>query len=275
MVENSSFNCCVLLDSFESGQTGLIANVLSEITQIPVFDATQKLAKSFGFLLENCSEDTARKCVTALEAVNIIARVCQNQDLVQLPDFVEIKKALFSPEGISYFTHGSENQFTSEWKNVALISTGVFRQEIISEHTKVVKPSAGAQAARVGLMAVGVPIGFAKEKKVTVKSKETALYFSLDLFLSNPVARIRINPNSFTFDCLKEQMTYSSTTNFRLCVQEIVKLSPSARKNQGTEFILAGKALNLLHYDTPYDLDKENQRILSISGYQTPQKKSP
>ncbi|MBI2118015.1 MAG: hypothetical protein HYT97_00115 [Elusimicrobia bacterium] len=267
MIENLSSNCCVLLDSFESVQIGPIAKAISEITQIPVFDATQKLAKSFGFLLENCTMDTAQKCVAALEASNIKARVFQNKDLIQLPDFIEIKKALFSAENLSYFTQGSENQFTSEWKNIALISTGVFRQEIKSEHTQMVKPSTREQAARVGLMAVGIPIGFAKEQKVTVKSKETALYFSLDLFLKNPAARIRINPNSFTFDCLKEQRTYSSTTNFRLCVQELIKFSPSAHKNQGTEFILAGKALNLLHYESPYDLDKESQWILSISGY--------
>ena len=126
MPENLSSDWCVLLDSFEPIQTGSIANAISEITQISVFDATQKLAKSFGFLLENCTEDTAQKCVAALSSANIKAQVFPNKDLVQLPDPVEINKALFNPEGLSYFIHGSEMQFTAEWKNVALISTGVF-----------------------------------------------------------------------------------------------------------------------------------------------------
>jgi hypothetical protein len=161
---------------------------------------------------------------------------------------------------------GGENPYTSAWKDVLLLSTGVLNEQTTSTHVEMKGPSVGERAARIGLMAVGLPVGFGKKKKVVVERKETNLYFYLDIFLSNPTSRVRIDPGTFNFDCLKEQKTYSSTTNFRLLLLELCRRASLALKNQGTDFLAEGKPLNLLHYDSPSDLEKESQCILSLRG---------
>lgn len=265
---NESATYCVLLELIDPVPVTAIAKVMSEMSGIPVFDATRHITKCRGFLLENCTKNDSMNLVEKLKTVNIGARIFNQNEIVQLPEIKEIKKALIEPEGLSYFSGNDENKITTEWNHVALLSTGILNEKIVSYHKEFKGPSTGEKTARLGLMAAGIPVGFGKKKEVTVKKEEANLCFYLDIFLSHPTARIRINPDSFNFDCLKEKKSFSSTTNFRLLVSGLSEHSVTAFKNQGTEFILSVKPLNQIHYDSHSDLEKESRWILSINGYE-------
>ncbi len=259
-------NYCILLDTFEPVDNRALAKIVGGLTDTAPFDIIQKLAKNSGFILENCTLDIAQKIAQSLNAAGIKARPVQHSALYQLPSPSEIAKVEFNESGILCTLRGSVEQNPAQFKNLQLISAVILKEEIRSTHVEIKKPSAASQAAHLGLMAAGIPVGFAKEKKVNVETKETELHFYLDLFFADPFMRFRINPVTFNFDCLGPGMTYSSTVNYRILLKKIAELCPQSRKNQGAQFLLAGKALTLLPNDNEPALEKEAQWILTIAS---------
>lgn len=79
-----------------------VAEVLAETLDRPVANVLPAISFSWGILVEGLPEATAQRCAAALNAAGLPVDVLADDRLFTLPPRVELRAAVFAPEGLTY-----------------------------------------------------------------------------------------------------------------------------------------------------------------------------
>jgi hypothetical protein len=236
-----------------------LAEVIQKADNKIFYEAMSYLVKSYGFLGEKVDFEKRKKILDLCLQKNIKADSISNEELPAIAKTIEIKKADFGSETLTY-----ENQQLKESiaiKDLEIIAYAPIQTENTKKVRQIEKPNMVEKAIRMGIMiTTAIPIGTGKNKEVIKEVKEIDVELYLDLIFKNKT-RIRINANDFDFSCLKEEKELSSMINFkRLCFR--LKDYSQAYKNSAFYDLMEGKLTTTLKYDNISDLEKEELRLI-------------
>ena len=256
-------------------------SVLTAEERLPDLIVTAKILAEFYSINLNDTGRLARHCWgilgsdLALDSTLELARKCQEYGVrtITLPSVevaglkpaIVIKKAAFEDTTFSC-TDAAGLSMNLETADILVMSAAPLKEETVKIIKSVEGPSAGERAVRLGVMAVtGLPIGMGKTKEVKKEVRTSETSFLLDMILKQNI-RLRLDPSSFDFSCLKEKKTYSSQMNLFLFCAELSAFANKALKNTGLWAILEHKPLGTLPYDSMDDFEKETQRLAVLAN---------
>jgi hypothetical protein len=217
----------------------------------------------WGILDTDLEETAANALVGKCAGFGVKTLKLPAEALKALPGVLPLKQIGLEPGRFTWT--GGAARTGSDWTDVLALSAAPIKVATTHLVKTTEGPSIQERAIRLGIMAVGLPVGFGKTREVNKEITGSDLVFYLDILLKTDKLRLRLDPANFDFSCLKEKKTYSSQTNFRVLCAELSAHAPGALRNTGLRAILEGKPLSALPYDSLEDLEKETRRLAALS----------
>ena len=205
------------------------------------------MRRCWGIVEQDADEPGARREAQALCAAGLPALAVPANLIEELPA-AQVVRALGVDSGPAKLLAAAA--FTQRQSRVVRVEEG---------------PGAGRRALQLGLsMATGMPLnlfgGGKKEVEKTLSSSE--LLFYLDVYLSEPPRRLRVNAQDFDFSCLGERKGYDAAGNFRRLLESKAPLA--AALNVGARGLLDGRPVRELGYESLDDLEREARWLLTL-----------
>jgi len=230
-----------------------VAKALAAVRKTPVQDQVAAAKSGWGFLAENLSAEEAQSLVDGLSRFGLESASLPVSSLVQLPEARPIGR--FDP--------------TLADQLILIATAGI---TVTSTNTKTIKegPSAGQKVLSAAiLLGTGLPIKIGGTERTVEKTQtQSDRVFYLDLLCKAPLRRWRVDAERFDYSFLKERKLYQIFGNFKLLVDDLVKVVPGAWRNHGTKVLLAGKPLQTMGYDSLADLERETRWLLTLQTRQ-------
>jgi hypothetical protein len=154
------------------------------------------------------------------------------------------------------------------WHYIRLVAAVPFKETTTFVKTVKEGPTAQERAVRIGLMAVGLPIGFGSTKEVKKTVQETELFYYMDFFVETTGGLLRFHVDGQHLDyaaALGEQRKHDSLGNFRMLLKEVTDRSSRALISHGAKgFVVPGLPLTSLGYEAPPDYEKDLRRLTAL-----------
>lgn len=242
---------CVLIDKMHDRDIPPMAKALSKHRGIPLQDAAFSARRSWGILEEGAEKTAASHLVECLKTEGVGAVAIPAGLMEDMPPALEVPRLeLLRGKFRAWLKSGTE-----EWVNgsdLALIASAGFHRARRARQPPAPMP-------RITLEV------YPREEDTPVR-KETELVFYLDLFISEPPRRLRLDSQDFDYSCLRSRMSYNTLSNFKRLVMILAGKSRSAPTNRGTQIILDGGPVNAMGYESLTDLDRESRWLLTLQA---------
>ncbi len=251
LVTEEPLRYAVLIGKPEDLKPVELARALARHKKVPEHDLAGAAKRCWGIVEEDASEAAAKELAGALTAAKISALAVPKTLLEELPPAAKAPLlAPFKPERLK------------------LLAAAGFKETTMRTVTTTEGPDPTQRAIGLGItMMTGMPTGIGKAKKEVQKNVEsTELVFFLDLVLSDPMERLRIDAQDFDFSCLGAKKGYSAIVNFRQLLYDLSDASRGAVRNRGTTILLEQRPVREMGYESLSDLDRESRWLLTLSS---------
>ena len=255
----------LLLSDPVSPESRLIAEALAKFLNVPFLDAMHKAKHAWGVLSEGMDETAAQELKTFFAGSGVSCLVVPDSTLVSLPPAQMITKGEFSSEGIRVPMKPGEVALF-RWDRLRVIGAAGFNETTTRTVQKESGPSMGQKALSLGiLMSTGIPlsVGGKKKKVEKIEQREEQVFF-LDLLYDHPPFRLRIDARYFDYSFLKERKAYNAFGNFRILVEDVVRLAPPAFQSRGARVLSQGKPASGMGYESLDDLERECRWLAAL-----------
>ena len=254
-----------LLSKPEYLQIPKMAAALARFKKIPVQDAAPMARGCWGVLEDGLAKEKAEELCARLAEAGLgglaVPHNLLEEDIAALP----ISKIEFLEGKLRVFSKSGEEKWI-DCNSISLLAAAVFKKTTTTMVKTSDGPTAAQQAVNMGLlMATGMPIKVGAKTKETLKAVEQSdLVYYLDLCLTEPACRLRIDAHHFDFSCLKAKMGYDIFGNFKILIAQAAQKMPQALKNRGALTVLDGRPIGTMGYESLKDLEKESRWLLTL-----------
>ncbi|MDD5657907.1 MAG: hypothetical protein PHF00_11715 [Elusimicrobia bacterium] len=240
------------------------ARVLAGLRGLAYEEARSAARAAWGLVVEDESEEEARRAAAALSAAGLPARALPQELVARLPEPVPVVRALRRAGGAA-LVEASGTGHPVHSAAVALLAAGLVKRTV-ARTVAGRGPGLGDRMLNVGLMiTAGLPVGRAPAPPERVV-EHFDLFGVLEVHLNAPSARLRVEAAEFDYSCLGARKSYETMANFRLLCGDLAGLFPRAARNRGFSAIAAQAAPGLGRYLSQADLDAESRWLLTVGA---------
>ncbi len=239
----------VLLGPAEDPQPSGLVKAVADFKKILPMDAAQAVKKTRGIVAEDMEQKEAEDLLFRLTECGLSDSIVPSESVLALPPAAPRKDIQVPPERLH------------------LIAAACYK--VVSSKTVKTKegPSGAEKVAKIGiLLATGLPLPMGRSKEVEKKQETTELACVLELFLKDPPERFTVEVPTFDFSFLKERMLYNVFGNFKIIVEDLVRMAPAALRSKGTRILLEGRPVATMGYESAADLERECRWLLTVGA---------
>lgn len=236
-----------LVEKPEQFGAGPVAQALAAWKRVPAADMIVPARRCWGIAAQGESKERAEDLASVLRRGGVESVVVPDNLLEELPPVSTIPA--LEP---------------SAAKRLALLAVAAFKITTSREVKTVEGPSTAQRAVKIGLLMAGIPTLGGGAREVIKKVEESDLHFYADLVLESPVERLRVDAQAFDFSCLGARKAYGALVNFRTLLEWLSDLAPKAARNRGCRFMLDGKPVREMGYESLDDLEREEKWLLTL-----------
>lgn len=254
----------VILDKPEHLDWVKMAQSIAAVKKIPQQDALHEAKRGWGVIAENVDAATAEQLTAALEKNGLGAKTIPAEKIPK-PKAPHLIQKMDILDGGWEIEVKPGDRRVIPWNLIALFAASTTSQTTTRTTTITTGPSAGEQLAKFGIMmATGIPIPMKKKKTEIVKTTEKDLLFHLDIFLTSPFLRLRLEPATIDYSFLREQKEMSALVNFRRMFEDMTTRAPKALLNHGARVLKNREPVSKMGYGSESDLEKECRWLLAL-----------
>jgi hypothetical protein len=240
-----------------------LAKFLAQRNQVPLMDAQRMARHAWGFLGERLAEPDARALADAFTGAGIPATAFPESAAPHLPEPAHAHGARFPGDALEILVGVPPTPQSLAFGDVKVLALASLRRESITTKTVKEDPTMGRRLAGIGMLALGVPIGFGKTKEVQKTVTESEWVVFLDILAEG--RGWRAVPAAFDFSGLGDDRAPSAMENLKRLLARLHRAAPGALLNRGARWFLEGRVMSTLGYDDPADFDKECRWLLALS----------
>jgi hypothetical protein len=241
------------------------APIIAKAEHVIYADATRALRNQTGFLAKNIAQAEAEQIAVELNAIGIGCFVLDESSMYFPPDYYLLNTAILREDGFQAMDLRG-NTIAFDWQNLMFISVGKILPHKAERYTLGSDSdfSQPSQYRMLHLPKLGGSIEpTAMEPKKTIEI--TKARFALDIFLKPPQeAHFRIFGDGFNYGYLGNRIGMASSQNFKILVDDFVRLAPHAFGNKGLDAFLGKSMPRNMEYPDQRLFDEENLWMLQI-----------
>jgi len=245
---NKDFRFVVILARPDGRDLVALAKALAAARKTLVYDQMMTAKNAWGIVAENLTEPEAKALVQALRSSGVESVVCPSASLLPLPSAEPAATLQALPAS----------------PPVLIAVAGITSTNTVKE-----RPSGALKILNIAnlLAGAGLPIRIGGKERVVEKTQQhSEIVFYADILYKAPPRRLRIDARRFDYSFLKERKLYQTRGNFKLLIGDLVKGSPEAWKNHGTQILLEGKHIHTMGYQSLADMERETRWMLTLQS---------
>lgn len=240
-----------------------VAAALAAVRGVPVIDTTREAKFCWGLLAERRPAGECAALVAALAERQVAARAVRAEAIPDLAGIQTPDKIDMAADGFRCRLHRGSTPLIP-WAAVNLVAAAVVTSTTLSVTTQKEGPTATSKLLKTGItLATGIPIPSGRSKNVEVRKEERSVGAYLDIGLTWPAGRFRLNADRLDFSYLGERRGYDSFGNFKLVALDAANHVTENRTNRGVAVLKAGKPVSAMGYETLQDLEREERWLLA------------
>lgn len=245
-----------------------IARALAALRHVPFQDLIGPLRRCWGLVEERCPKADAEAVCAALASAGLASLAVPSGLLEELPASRPLTAMSLDAAGMHPETPGAEALGRVGWGRVRLLAAAVFQEtKTLATGPSDFTDPGKKLAKRAFSLMTGIPTSIGMGGKAPApKQERTEQILLLDLVLSDPAQRLRVDARKFDFSCLKTRMVYDVLGNFRQLVRELSHVAAGFLLNRGARILLEGKPLREMGYDAAADLERESRWLLTLQS---------
>ncbi len=216
----------------EDANPQLVRDALTVELGLHPTDAMRLAAHVPGVIPVPLSEPSARSLVLMLEHAGIDAEAWRADELPDLSEPRDVHRVQLTPQGLEAIGPRGEPAHWLPWPQVELVSVGLVRQG--PKQRVVTTPSWIRVAAAVVRPRTLLEPSRRAGKVKTARAPLAELWLVRD----RPIQALRCRQDCMSYDYLADRLQTSSTANFRLLVEDLLRYSANASRTPATESFL-------------------------------------
>ncbi len=257
----------ILFREFPLDHLETIAEVVSQIYQITLFDARTKIRRGWGFLENNIAEERAREIVDGLASRNIAAFSVPNKALRETNP-PKMMMGFESDVGgfVPRLQLKQDQASYIPWQQVLILAAGGFYEEIVRHQLDPTKSCTSSMLEASIFMVAGLPIRLGDKKKKTMKDVKSNRFISFGQIVTSQGDAFYFNPDRFDFSGLGNQKQLNVSLNYRVMFSEFLRLCP-VNLNWGARFLLNNQPLSMANYLKTKDFETELRWMFNVISF--------
>jgi membrane associated rhomboid family serine protease len=188
-----------------------VGRVIAAMLKLPLADVTTRLFTCSGFLADSLNKPQAELLARDLQKMNVPVFLVEQDKVRRLPEAILAADAAFGPDGFSSAVEGQVE--TVPWESILLANAGLLESSRTKEMP--VGPEAPVRA-RSGF-------GFGPRKRKTMLIRQTQRRVVIDVVVSEPWQRLRIQEGFTRFGLMGERKLPTVRENLERMAQEITR----------------------------------------------------
>jgi hypothetical protein len=212
-------------------------------------DARRTARYQFGVIAEGLVEDDARKLQQALMGLGVPAQAIDQVDLPMLPPPRSIQRIDCLAESLELYDVMGRAQMVA-WDDVLLVALGD-----VGYVKEVPTPAVEAPRASLTRYGVNYTLGGIRPSEIG-RQEVAATQWVLEVHTTVDSGRYQAKVSGLLFNYLGPRLTTKREANFRLVLEDLLRLAPHALINRGVNQWTQG-ARQVLAYNSRVAFEKE------------------
>jgi hypothetical protein len=256
------FTVILLIDE-PLASAALISQALAAARKVPLIDVAREVRSCWGLIGENRSEEESKNVVAALKERGIASTMAPTENLpvlagLQIGRKIEIEDGGFRCKMSRGMTP------LIPWSAPSFLAAAILKTSSFKNVTKQEGPSKSEKLVRMSItMATGIPIPGGRTRSVTTRKETTAVIGVIDIGMSTPAGRIRMEADRLDLSYLGDRRTYDSLGNFKLMIADAASRMAAENINKGARMILAKENVANMGYDNVGELEREERWMMA------------
>ena len=242
-----------------------VAPIIAQAENIIYADATRALRDPTGFLAQNLPYNEAENICSQLNNVGIGCFVMDMARMYHPPDYQAVNTAVLQEDGL-FVTDYYGGIIGMDWGDFVYMAVGRILPHKKESYTLGSSAEFDLEIRHTFTSPMSSMGGYVPADKGRKKEPSTTKRRDMvDLFFRSPnEAHLRVFSDGFNYGYLGQRIGMSSTQNFRLLVEDIVRFAPHVFGNRGTSSLLGNSPPRHMEYKNERIFDEENLWMLQI-----------